>query len=82
MAALIWTALDLRRLARNPGSRPSHFTQASLVTGAVLFVQLLLGAWVAGLNAGYVANDWPLMPSSLGPVPHRVRVKYIQLPRA
>jgi cytochrome c oxidase assembly protein subunit 15 len=28
---------------------------------AILFIQLLFGAWVAGLNAGYVANTWPLM---------------------
>lgn len=28
---------------------------------AILFVQLLLGAWVAGLNAGYVASTWPSM---------------------
>jgi cytochrome c oxidase assembly protein subunit 15 len=28
---------------------------------SILFIQLLFGAWVAGLNAGYVANTWPLM---------------------
>ena len=27
----------------------------------MLFVQLLLGALVAGLRAGHVASDWPLM---------------------
>jgi heme a synthase len=27
----------------------------------VLFIQLLLGAWVAGLRAGHAAYDWPLM---------------------
>jgi len=27
----------------------------------ILFIQLLIGAWVAGLNAAYVANTWPLM---------------------
>ena len=26
---------------------------------AVLFVQLMLGAWVAGFRAGYVSNSWP-----------------------
>ena len=29
--------------------------------GAILFVQLLLGAWVAGLNAGLASDTWPLM---------------------
>jgi cytochrome c oxidase assembly protein subunit 15 len=27
----------------------------------VLFIQLMLGAWVAGFRAGYVANTWPDM---------------------
>jgi cytochrome c oxidase assembly protein subunit 15 len=57
MSALIWTALDLRRLPE----RPARVTGFSLVTLAVLFVQLMLGAWVAGFRAGYVSNSWPLM---------------------
>ena len=36
-------------------------------TFIILFIQLLLGAWVAGLNAGYVASDWPLMQGKLFP---------------
>src|SRR5205085_2691673 len=28
---------------------------------AALFLQLMLGAWVAGFRAGYVSNSWPLM---------------------
>jgi cytochrome c oxidase assembly protein subunit 15 len=28
---------------------------------AILAVQMLYGAWVAGLDAGQVANSWPLM---------------------
>jgi len=67
MAALVWTALDLQYLAKTGENRPSRLTRSSLLTGAILFVQLLLGAWVAGLNAGYVANDWPLMQGKLIP---------------
>jgi heme a synthase len=67
MAALIWVALDLRQLARTGEDRPARLTRPALVTGAILFIQLLLGAWVAGLNAGYVANDWPLMQGKLVP---------------
>ncbi len=67
MAALIWTALDLRQLAKSPDNRPSRLTRASVVTGIILFIQLLLGAWVAGLNAGYVASDWPLMQGKFWP---------------
>ena len=61
MSALIWTALDLRTLAKDPESRPAKLTGASIATLAVVFVQLLLGAWVAGFRAGYVSNTWPLM---------------------
>jgi cytochrome c oxidase assembly protein subunit 15 len=67
MAALIWTALDLRQLAKSGENRPARLTGASLVTAAILFIQLLLGAWVAGLNAGYVSNNWPLMNDHLVP---------------
>jgi heme a synthase len=67
MGALIWTALDLRDLARTGENRPSRVTGAAVATLAVLFVQLLFGAWVAGLNAGQVANDWPTMQGRLLP---------------
>jgi cytochrome c oxidase assembly protein subunit 15 len=60
-AALIWTALDLRQLAREPGAKPARFTGWSAIALATLFVQLLLGAWVAGFRAGYVSNSWPGM---------------------
>jgi cytochrome c oxidase assembly protein subunit 15 len=67
MAALIWVALDLRQLAKTGANRPARLTRASIITASILFIQLLLGAWVAGLNAGYVANDWPLMQGRLWP---------------
>jgi cytochrome c oxidase assembly protein subunit 15 len=67
LAGLVWTARDMRRLAREPEARPAPLTAASALVGAVLFVQLLLGAWVAGLNAGHAAYDWPLMNGRLVP---------------
>ena len=67
MGALIWFALDLRRLARTGQNRPSSLTRAALATIAILFVQLLYGAWVAGLNAGQVAPDWPMMQGEFIP---------------
>jgi cytochrome c oxidase assembly protein subunit 15 len=66
LAALIWTALDLRRLAL-AGERSARLTAAAGWTSAILFAQLLLGAWVAGLDAGYVASDWPLMQGEFFP---------------
>ncbi len=61
MSALIWVALDLRRLAPTGKDQPSRLTAPAFLTLAILFVQLLFGAWVAGLNAGKVANTWPDM---------------------
>jgi cytochrome c oxidase assembly protein subunit 15 len=65
-ACLIWTALDFRRLAI-AGERPPRLTRPAVWTYAIVFLQLLLGAWVAGLNAGYVASDWPTMQGRLYP---------------
>lgn len=56
-AALIWTALDLRRAE----ARPARLTGWGAIALAVLFIQLMLGAWVAGFRAGYVSNSWPDM---------------------
>ena len=67
MGALIWVALDLRRLATTGQDQPSRLTGPAVLALAVLFVQILYGAWVAGLDAGPVANSWPLMHGRLVP---------------
>jgi cytochrome c oxidase assembly protein subunit 15 len=54
LGLLVWTALDLRR-ARSRLTLPV----AGLLL--VLVIQILFGAWTAGLNAGLAADDWPLM---------------------
>jgi len=61
LSALIWTALDLLQNARDPRSRPArlHWRTAGLL--ALVAVQLLLGAFTAGLNAGYIFAEWPGM---------------------
>jgi cytochrome c oxidase assembly protein subunit 15 len=61
LAGTIWTALDLKALARSPAARPARFTGLAAIVSALLFVQLLFGAFVAGLNAGLVTDQWPLM---------------------
>ena len=56
-AAIVWT---LRRLAERP---PSAASSRLKITGVALlvltFVQLYLGALVAGLRAGKIYNTWP-----------------------
>ncbi len=74
LGGLVWTARDLLVLARDPGARPARLTGFGALTLAALGVQLLLGAWVAGLRAGVVAGGgwfnwdaWPLMQGQLFP---------------
>jgi len=42
-------------------------TAFSALTLGALTLQLMLGAWVAGFRAGYLANDWPLMQGKFVP---------------
>jgi cytochrome c oxidase assembly protein subunit 15 len=63
LAAIVWTALDLR------AGRMARVTPLGLGVIAILFVQLLFGALVAGLNAGLVTNQWPLMNGHFFPGP-------------
>jgi cytochrome c oxidase assembly protein subunit 15 len=67
LGGLVWTALDLRNLATVEGSQPAKMQAFPALVLALLFLQLLFGAWVAGLNAGYVSNSWPLMNGRLYP---------------
>jgi len=67
MSALIWVALDLRQLARTGENRPARLKSLAIAALGILTLQLLLGAWVAGLNAGQVANDWPMMQGRFFP---------------
>ena len=64
-AGIVWT---LRRLADRP---PSTATWRLKITGMALvvltFVQLYLGALVAGLRAGRVYNTWPDIDGALIP---------------
>ena len=62
-AAVIWTALDLRR----SDPTPARLTGWGSIALATLFVQAMLGAWVAGFRAGYVSNTWPDMNGSFVP---------------
>jgi len=67
LAGLVWTALDLMALQERASARPARLTPLAAAAGGVLFVQLLLGAWVAGLNAGLASDTWPLMQERFFP---------------
>jgi heme a synthase len=66
--ALIWTALEAWAGESGSGERRRDgWTIAGAVLAAAVFVQCLLGALVAGDNAGLVDNDWPLMGGAIIP---------------
>jgi cytochrome c oxidase assembly protein subunit 15 len=67
LGGIVWTALDLRALARDPSARPARLEPFAAAVLAILALQLVLGAWMAGLDAGYVASDWPTMQGRLFP---------------
>jgi heme a synthase len=64
---LIWVALDLRMLARSPVARPARIPLAGIWAISLLAVQMLYGAYVAGLDGGFAFNSWPLMGDELYP---------------
>jgi cytochrome c oxidase assembly protein subunit 15 len=59
--SLLWVALDLLRLAREPGARSARIPTAAIWMLSLLFLQFLFGAYVAGLDAGYAYSSWPKM---------------------
>ncbi len=65
LGGLVWTVLDLGNFTR--GERPARLQPFTAALLLALAVQLLYGAWMAGLDAGYVARDWPLMQGSFWP---------------
>ena len=67
LSGIVWTALDLLALARSPLATPARLRPVAIVALALLAVQLMLGAFTAGLDAGYAFASWPLMGDSLFP---------------
>lgn len=62
----LWSALDLRYGAARVAARSQLFLLAALFWGAVL-LQIGLGAFVAGLDAGRIHTSWPLFDGRLIP---------------
>jgi cytochrome c oxidase assembly protein subunit 15 len=66
LGALVWTALDAGAgWARQ--TLPSPWGGRALWLVALIYVQVLLGALVAGNHAGLVYNDWPLFAGRAWP---------------
>lgn len=58
-SALLWTRRDIAALSGRAVTTPTSLAQWGLL--GLTALQIVLGALVAGLKAGYIAGDWPLM---------------------
>ena len=56
-----WTAMDLRTGRRSLRGRWHPVARWTRILLVVLFVQVVWGAFTAGLDAGRIYNTWPLM---------------------
>ncbi|WP_300552077.1 COX15/CtaA family protein [Maricaulis sp.] len=65
LGATFWTALNARYGA--PPVRAGNHTRWFLVLWGLLFLQILMGALVAGIDAGRIFNTWPGMNGQLIP---------------
>jgi len=62
LGAMVWTALDYLRPAKTGWA-----TRLPLVFIALIYLQIILGALVAGLDAGLIYNTWPDMNGRFTP---------------
>lgn len=63
---VLWTALDLKRGTLEK-TRDHSWRKVLALCIAAIYVQIIYGAFVAGLDAGGIYNTWPLMNGSLVP---------------
>ena len=69
-AAIVWTLQRFSPHHQEQGPKRLRLTAAALL--ALVFVQLFLGALVAGLRAGQIYNTWPLIDGALVPAAQRL----------
>jgi cytochrome c oxidase assembly protein subunit 15 len=67
LGGIVWTALDLADLGRSPLARPARLRPLAAGALLLLAVQIVLGAFTAGLDAGYAFSSWPLMGDAFFP---------------
>ncbi|OKL39603.1 COX15/CtaA family protein [Pontibacter flavimaris] len=68
IGAILWTVADLtsgKRLHRH--HQAGDFKKLAVAVLAVILVQIILGAFVAGLKAGFSYNTYPLMEGEFFP---------------
>lgn len=68
-AALLWTAFEYlrERRARSANAPADRNAILAWILPVLVYVQMLLGALVAGLHAGLIYNTWPSMDGRVFP---------------
>ena len=66
-AAVLWVAFGLRRWAPEPRTHADLLPATGWALLALVFLQIIAGAFVAGLDAGHGYNTWPLMNGAFIP---------------
>lgn len=69
-AAIVWTALRLGN--RTDIEAPGRIRGTAIVLLALVFLQVVFGALVAGLRGGLIYNTWPLIDGALVPAAERL----------
>ena len=67
VAYALWLAFGLLQRGEGRAAAPSALRKLSWVVAAVAFATILSGGMVAGINAGFIHNTWPLMDGGLLP---------------
>ena len=65
--AVLWTAFGLARPARRQAPGSSLLANGAFLLVGAIFVQIMLGGFVAGTHAGLAFNTWPLMDGAVVP---------------
>ena len=66
-ADLLWLAFGLLSRSEVRAAPTAALRRISRATAAITFVTILSGGMVAGINAGFIHNTWPLMDGGLLP---------------
>jgi cytochrome c oxidase assembly protein subunit 15 len=64
---LLWLAFGLLSRSEVRAAPTAALRRISRATAAITFVTILSGGMVAGINAGFIHNTWPLMDGGLLP---------------
>ena len=66
-AVVLWLAFGLRRWRPQPETGLGGAGGFAIAFAALIFLQIVLGGFVAGLDAGHGYNTWPLMDGAVVP---------------